>query len=391
MGTVFRRGDAGGSGGCWYAEFINENGKRVKRSTKTRHRPSAMKILAKWEDEVARRKAGLIDPRAERLASQSGKSLSSHLDEWQESLKAKGRSTKYVEECRKQWDRLLESTEWTSLADITPEGLEKFLNKMQTKARTRGSYIQAARGFVRWAIKTSRLNHDPLLSLSVPNPELDRKFRRRMLLPEEWPHLRNAISGTIYSMPAEERKVLYELAIVTGLRSNEIRQLACHNLHAGRQPYVSLAAHQAKSKVAAKQLLTQELHKSLQAFLKKSGRDGTDLMFDLCFPTSMAKMARADLAAARKAWIGEAKADKKEAARRSKSDFLLATNYAGQTFDFHSFRHTCGAWLAIQGCHPKTIQTIMRHSTITLTLDTYGHLMPGADQEAISGLSEFLK
>src|SRR5688572_30261559 len=31
----------------------------------------------------------------------------------------------------------------------------------------------------------------------------------------------------------------------------------------------------------------------------------------------------------------------------------------------------------------------MRHSTITLTIDTYGHLLPGAEAEAVDGLAGF--
>jgi hypothetical protein len=27
--------------------------------------------------------------------------------------------------------------------------------------------------------------------------------------------------------------------------------------------------------------------------------------------------------------------------------------------------------------HPKTIQTVLRHSSITLSMATYGHLFPG--------------
>ena len=44
---------------------------------------------------------------------------------------------------------------------------------------------------------------------------------------------------------------------------------------------------------------------------------------------------------------------------------------------FHSLRHTCGTWLALAGEAPKTIQEVMRHKDITLTMDTYGHLFPG--------------
>jgi integrase len=47
---------------------------------------------------------------------------------------------------------------------------------------------------------------------------------------------------------------------------------------------------------------------------------------------------------------------------------------------------TCGAWLAMAGAHPKAVQAIMRHSTIVLTMDTYGHLFPGQEAETISRL-----
>jgi integrase len=42
----------------------------------------------------------------------------------------------------------------------------------------------------------------------------------------------------------------------------------------------------------------------------------------------------------------------------------------------HDLRHTCAALLIAQGAHPKMIQTQLGHSTITTTLDRYGHLFP---------------
>jgi len=69
--------------------------------------------------------------------------------------------------------------------------------------------------------------------------------------------------------------------------------------------------------------------------------------------------------------------------RREESDFLAETNHDGGRFDFHALWHTCGAWLAMSGVHPKVVQTVMRHSTITLTMDTYGNLFPGQEAEAV--------
>jgi hypothetical protein len=58
--------------------------------------------------------------------------------------------------------------------------------------------------------------------------------------------------------------------------------------------------------------------------------------------------------------------------------------------DFHTLRHTCGAWLAIAGAHPKAVQAIMRHSAITLTMDTYGHLFPGQEADAVARVADLM-
>jgi integrase len=46
---------------------------------------------------------------------------------------------------------------------------------------------------------------------------------------------------------------------------------------------------------------------------------------------------------------------------------------------FHDLRHSYAAMLIGQGAHPRAIMERMGHSTITVTLDTYGHLLPKID------------
>jgi hypothetical protein len=36
--------------------------------------------------------------------------------------------------------------------------------------------------------------------------------------------------------------------------------------------------------------------------------------------------------------------------------------------------------------HVNSTQTVMRHSTMTLTMDTYGHLIPGQEADAVAAL-----
>jgi len=105
----------------------------------------------------------------------------------------------------------------------------------------------------------------------------------------------------------------------------------------------------------------------------------------------VAGMLRGDLAAARRAWLKAAKGNPEERLRREQSDFLAVVNHDGAGLDFHALRHTCGAWLAMAGAHPKSIQTVMRHSSITLTMDTYGHLFPGQEAETVARFPEMVQ
>jgi integrase len=53
---------------------------------------------------------------------------------------------------------------------------------------------------------------------------------------------------------------------------------------------------------------------------------------------------------------------------------------------FHDLRHTCAALLIAQGAHPKEIQERLGHSTIQLTFNRYGHLLPTLDGRLRDGL-----
>ena len=57
--------------------------------------------------------------------------------------------------------------------------------------------------------------------------------------------------------------------------------------------------------------------------------------------------------------------------------------------DFHALRHTFGTMLAASGGHPKTAQTLMRHSTIDLTMSRYTHTLTGQEAAAVNSLPDF--
>lgn len=57
---------------------------------------------------------------------------------------------------------------------------------------------------------------------------------------------------------------------------------------------------------------------------------------------------------------------------------------------FHDLRHTHAKQLLKQGVHPKIVSERLAHSNIAITLDTYSHVLPGMQEEAIAVLDASL-
>ena len=58
---------------------------------------------------------------------------------------------------------------------------------------------------------------------------------------------------------------------------------------------------------------------------------------------------------------------------------------------FHDLRHIAVALAISQGAHPKALQERMGHSSVTVTLDRYGHLYEGLDGQIADGLDDLLR
>ena len=56
----------------------------------------------------------------------------------------------------------------------------------------------------------------------------------------------------------------------------------------------------------------------------------------------------------------------------------------------HECRHTFASMMIAAGVNAKALSTYMGHATISITLDRYGHLMPGNEDEAAELLEDYL-
>ena len=394
MASVFKRGGKGNRGGAYQISWVDHTGKRSTKSSRTTDKAAAERIVRKLEAGAALRREGVIDPTLDTISTESQRPIESHLADYESKLRAANRTDDYV-------DRTVGFIRWISewagfgvAADISVEGVNRYACHLKDKgraARTIQAHLTAIKGLTRWLTEHHKLPRDPLASVRKPNPKADRRRERRMLLLDEWPWL---VAATLrgpdrLGMDGTERMLLYRTAVETGLRSSELRSLTRGNLYLREDsPFITCKAGSTKNRQNAKQYVQPELATDLQAHI--ATKAPKTAVFSMPHRTRLAAMLRADLAEARKAWLAEATHDPDEYAKREQSDFLAATNHDGEVVDFHALRHTTGAWMTIAGVHPKAVQTVMRHSTVELTLGAYGHLAPGQEIDAVVQLGRVL-
>jgi integrase len=58
---------------------------------------------------------------------------------------------------------------------------------------------------------------------------------------------------------------------------------------------------------------------------------------------------------------------------------------------FHDLRHSCASFLFAQGVDAHTVMKILGHSKISITMELYGHLLPGVSGSAVEKVEELLQ
>jgi integrase len=219
------------------------------------------------------------------------------------------------------------------------------------------------RAIYRHAVARGEVAVSPCTGLSLPAV---RGRRERFASPQE-------AEGLIAAVPEQDRAV-WATAMYAGLRRGELRALRVQalDLAAGvirvERGYdavegeIGLKSGAGRRKVP----IPAVLRDYLTEHLARSGRAGSDRCFGSAAesPFDGQKLqARAD-----KAWRA-----------------------AGlERITPHECRHAFAALMIAARVNAKALQAFMGHSSITTTLDTYGHLMPGSEDEAASLLDAYL-
>ena len=69
---------------------------------------------------------------------------------------------------------------------------------------------------------------------------------------------------------------------------------------------------------------------------------------------------------------------------------LLAKADLPSSIRLHDSRHFAASLLLAQGTHPRTVMEILGHSDISLTMNTYSHVVPEVMREAAEKIDAVL-
>jgi Phage integrase family len=166
--------------------------------------------------------------------------------------------------------------------------------------------------------------------------------------------------------------MLYLLAANSGFRCSELASLTPESFDLNTDsPSVTVEAAYSKRRREDTQPLPRDAAAILTSWINK--KPPQKCLWAGGWVNHAAKMVKADLGAARDAWIQKAPTEQEKKARQE-SSVLVFRDAANRVFDFHALRHQYVSNLAAAGVHPKIAQTLARHSTITLTMDRYTHV-----------------
>lgn len=354
--------------------------RRVRKSTRVSDKGVAQRIANQWEADERLRIEGVRDEADVSFAQHGVMPITDHVDAFIAFRATDGGTEEHRERTRKHIVEFIAAGSWKSIRQINSDDVTKHVSELKktgSSSRTIQARLQSIKSFSKWLCDHHRLKSNPLSAIRKPNPETDRKHERRMLLPAEWPWLTAGVleaGKTTNGMPAAERILLYRAAIQTGLRAGELFELTRGKLSLEDEaPFIACKAAGTKNKKPAQQFIDRGLASDLAEHVGRKHPKAP--VFAIGGKDELSRMVESDLVDARLTWLKSL--DGEERIKAEQSDFLCRTNHEGEHFVFHPLRHTCGAWLAMAGESIKVVQSVMRHSTPVLTLNTYGHLFPG--------------
>jgi integrase len=186
----------------------------------------------------------------------------------------------------------------------------------------------------------------------------------------------------------EERdQALWATAMYSGMRLGEIRALRAEKIELGlKRIKVAAGWDQYEGEIDTKTetgrrntVVIGLLEALLIRHLEMTGRSGTDLVFGktadhpFC-PSTIHKRAKRQWKAARE---------------REDEEGIIPEGERIRPIGLHESRHSAVSHMLDAGITIDKVSKFMGHASITVTIDRYGHLLPGGEAEAAEVLNEY--
>jgi site-specific recombinase XerC len=314
--------------GPYIIAYFDHTGHRREKSSRTTEYATAERIANKLGADVALRREGVIDARADRIAREGRRPIRAHLDDFIACLLAKGVTAKQTGQLRTRIERVLTATAAETVNDITPCGVQTAIGAIRgdgASVQTCNHTLRAVKQLTRWLLRDGRVAVDPILHLKTSNAETDRRYERRALDEDELCRLVGvAESGpAVLDMPGVDRAMAYRLAAGTEFRLSELKSLTLDSFDLDSDPpTVAVAAAYSKHRRQDIQPIRDDLAEIIRPWLENKAAGEPVLQL----PDKAAQMLNADLRRARARWIREVPG-KVERRTRRESDFLRTVDH----------------------------------------------------------------
>ena len=280
-------------------------------------------------------------------------------------------------------NRVLPKLGRVRLADLRRPDLQEFADGLLTAGLSPSSAqttLLPLRAIFRRAISRGELAVSPCAGLHLPAV---RSRRERFVSPVQ--------ADALIAAAPERDRAIWATAMYAGLRLGELRALRVEDvdlasgvIHVERGWDPVEGEIQLKSDAGRRRVpVTAALRDALAEHLARTSRTGSGLIFGRTASdpfTANRVQGRAD-----DAWKVANKREQEAAKREGRDPALL------ERVTPHELRHSYAATMIAAGVNAKALQSFMGHAKITVTLDQYGHLMPGSEAEATALVDAYVE
>ncbi len=253
------------------------------------------------------------------------------------------------------------------VSDLTRSDVRDFMDDMLDDGISRAlvkKIMVSLRAVLSDAVEREWIDHNVAAEVKVKRS--NGRDRKRIVIPTK-DEIR-----TIITKAPESHRVMFTLAIFTGMRISELRGLVWSAVDLDRRivrviqradEFGELGAP--KSRAGEREIpMAPAVVQALETW-KTSGMTTVD---GLVFPNSVGKIQNYS-----------------NIYNRVFKPMLVENGIIDENgeakFGIHSLRHAAASLFIEQGWNPKKIQTLLGHASINMTMDVYGHLFENADED----------